>query len=151
MSRYTSRVNFPFDAEASVTLRNAADGAETATAAEAGVDLKESGAAYWQDPSQTFEYVAVVFHVSDVDVANGDETYVLSVETAADAAFATDLVSHGSVTVTKPGAYVVTLHGPTIENTAPTASNVRVNATIGGTTPSSTYGAWMAPVVGSHR
>ena len=52
MARMNSKVRREFDAAADVTLRDADDGAETATASETGVSLNLLTDAYWDNDEQ---------------------------------------------------------------------------------------------------
>lgn len=72
-----SRVKHQVDTDASVVLRNGADGTEGSTVTEAGVSLKELDAAYWQDgeiPHGVFEIAVNVLTL----VAGGTNAYTLS-------------------------------------------------------------------------
>jgi hypothetical protein len=142
----TGGAAYPFDTEPEITLRNGLDSAETASANETPISLKPSGGAYWQNHSQTFIYSAAVIHVTELDKTDGDETYAIKVEVSTDQGFSSPVVVD-TVTITDTGEYVITLHGPTIEKIAPGANYVRVGCTLGGTTPSIKYYAWLAPVV----
>ncbi len=123
----------PFDKQHE--LRDVADGAETATAAETGKALALRMAGDFK----------AVFYVTALDTANADETYVLSVETDASAAFSGTPVEIGDVTISAPGVYEVPLSGQQIEQVDPDAAAIRCVATLGGTTPSITYGCYLTP------
>jgi hypothetical protein len=137
MSRYI------FDAETDITLRNAADGAETATASEAGVAFNPA----------LYEQVAVVFNVASLDATTGDESYVLSVETdtAATPTAAVQQAALPNVRAAGAGRYVVILDCATMLKLDPDASYIRVKGTLGGTTPGAVYGAYLHPVKGAGR
>ena len=80
-----------------------------------------------------------MFDVTALDIANGDETYALSVETDS-VAFKDSPVKIG---LTATGAYELErLAG---RDTGPNAAAVRVKATLSGTNPSITYGALLVP------
>lgn len=140
-----SEVKYSFDAAAEATLRNAADGAETATAAETPIDLDRLDKAYWDNGDIANGVFTTVVHVSALDVADADETYTLTFEVDDVSGFTSPTVV-GTCVVTATGVYSVILDSDTIKKRDPDARYLRVNATLGGTTPSITYGAWLAPV-----
>lgn len=79
MGANASRYSASMDASAAVTLRNAADGAETATATETAISLNELRTAWWSNyeiPHGVFE---VVFNVSALNTS-GDAGYTLSLQ-----------------------------------------------------------------------
>lgn len=117
-------------------LRDVADGAEVATAAEAGITV----------PVRKSDVFRVVFNVTALDETTGDETYVLSVETDSVAAFTDAPVEVARVTVTENGVYPVALDSKLIAKLDPNAEAIRVKATLAGTTPSITYGAFITPL-----
>lgn len=118
-------------------LRDVADGAETATAAETGIAF---------DPVHIGEYEAVV-HVTAIDAADADETYVLTVETDSLVAFTDAPVVIASLAVDKatavPTKIRIPLNGAKTKFLDPNAAAIRIKATLGGTTPSITYGAYL--------
>lgn len=116
-------------------LRNLADSAETSTVAETGIALEVLKAG-------TFK---VVFVVTALDKTTGDETYTLSVETDAATSFGSP-ATVGSVTVTATGTFEVLLSADGIAKLDSTAAAIRVKATLAGTSPSITYGAFVSPV-----
>lgn len=126
----------PFDAQHE--LRDVADGAETSTAVETGIAL---------DVRMAGDFKAVFF-VTALDDADEDETYELEVVVAdAVANLAGSGVSVGSVTVTSTGVYEIPLSGEMIAQRDPDAAAITSKATLGGTTPSITYGAYLVPAV----
>lgn len=116
-------------------LRNLADGAETSTVAETAIALEVLKAG-------TFK---VVFVVTALDLSSTNETYSLTVETDAATSFGSP-TTVGSVTVTATGTYEVLLSADGIAKLDSTAAAIRVKATLAGTTPSITYGAFISPV-----
>lgn len=72
----SSRAKYLPDTDASVLLRDVADGAETATATETAISLKELDSAYWHDgkdiPGGVFE---VNINITAVAIDGGDEAY----------------------------------------------------------------------------
>lgn len=144
MSKLSSHTNFPYDAEPSVLLRDAADGAETATGTEAAKPLPAEGEAYWQNDGPAFEYVTVVFNVQELNIDPGN-SYVLEVEVSDDEAFTTPVsVATTGTRVTSVGTYAVPLHRTQIPNSA---KFVRVKHNLSGGTASINYAAWMVPTV----
>ncbi len=120
--------------DAALVLRDVADGAETATAAETGIALDVLKAGNFK----------VIFDVTALDATTGNETYVLAVETDANTSFGS-AVQVGAVTVSAVGRYEVPLSQWQLAKLDSTAAAIRVNATLGGTTPSITYGAYIVP------
>lgn len=125
----------PFDKQ--LELRNVADGAETATATETGVAFAARMAGDFK----------AIFFVTAMDKTTGDETYTLTVETDSVAAFSDSPVEVGRVVVTGTGVWEVPLSGMAVEQRDADAAAIRVKATLAGTTPSITYGAYLAPAV----
>jgi hypothetical protein len=126
----------PFDKQ--LELRNVADGAETATASEAGIAFAARMAG---------DFKAIVY-VSDVTLGGSPaNTYLLTVETDSVAAFNNSPVEVGRVTVTGKGVYEIPLSGAAVEQRDPDAAAIRVTATLAGSSKSITYGAYLAPAV----
>lgn len=135
------------DGHPSVTLRAADAAAITASAAEAPIefDAVKSGAqggAYWEDNHPGFLGMSTVVKVESADFADGNETYTVTLEVATDQAFTTPVVI-GTVPITSIGKHVILVYGPTVDKIAPDAQYIRVNAALGGTTPSLKYSAWI--------
>nr|BDD46325.1 hypothetical protein 4 [Rhodospirillaceae bacterium] len=128
MTMYT-----PVDGE--LLLRDVADGAETSSADETGITF---------DPGAVGDF-KVIFHVSDLDTADADETYSLVVDVDSLAAFTDSPVEVGSLTVAAPGVYEIPLSGRFITYQDTNAAAIRVGAVLSGTTPSITYGAFVSP------
>lgn len=115
-------------------LRNLADGAETATAAETGVAF---------EIRKHIALLCVVDVTASVSNDN-DETYVFTVEVS-------DLVGGtytpiATLTVTRgvTGKYTIPLSGELAQKLDDDCDFIRIKATLGGTTPSITYGAYLA-------
>jgi len=122
-----------FDAQ--TVLRNIADGAETSTAAEAGIAL---------DTDKVGNFAALI-HVTALDRTTGDETVVFQVEADTASTFGTPVAAATLPAVTAPGTYTIPLSGRLVEQHEPGASHIRIKATLAGTTPSVTYGAFLIP------
>ncbi len=117
-------------------LRDVADGAETATAAETGLDF---------NPLMAGDFKAIIF----VTARAATGTCAISIETDATDDFGGSPVSVGSVTVaaSTKGVFEIPLSSSQIAELDPDAAAIRVKATLGGTTPSVTYGAYLVPAV----
>lgn len=142
-----SKVKFLVDKEASVTLRAATAAAITATTAEAGLSLG-NGSAYWNSGVTPFQTLAVNILVKSIDRTTGDETYTFTVEVSATSG-GTYTVVGTLAGVTAVGVYTILLDVDTVKKLLPTAAFVRINATLGGTTPILDYDAYLGPVVGA--
>lgn len=125
--------------DAALELRDVGDGAETSTASETGIafDVLHMG-----NP-------VVMVHVTAIDDTTDDETYVLDVEVS-------DLVagtytSIAEVTLdngmTVPASFPIPIHSQLAALLDADAAFIRITATLGGTTPSITYGAYVAPAM----
>lgn len=139
------------DTAPGVVLRNIADGAETATATETAVSLNELDTAYWHNGEIPHGVFEVFFNVAALDVAQADETYT--------AALVVDDTSNMSDTpividqfpIYRTGVYKRLVDSKSIPNFDPESSGtdkwLAVRVTIGGTSPSITYGAWIGKSV----
>ena len=86
----------------------------------------------------------MAINVTALDTADADETYIISAEVDTAAAFSS-AVEVGSLTVTAAGSYEIPLSSKWVTNLEAAADFVRVKATLAGTTPSLTYGAFLVP------
>lgn len=143
MARMASKVSREFDAAAAITLRDIADGAETADASEAGVLLNLLTDAYWDNDEQPNGIVLINVHVSAFDFTTGDEVYDLyfEVDTASNFPSAKEVAR--IKTVPGVGYYQVPVSRQLIEALEAGATHIRARLDVTGTTPSITYGAWM--------
>lgn len=129
-----------YDAEATVNLRDSEQSAITATASTSAVDFK-------MQYGGTF---GVAINVSELVDDDADETYSFSV-VGQDSAGAND-VTLQTVTVTEVGEYILVLDADTVAKVAGASTEkVLVTATLGGTTPSLNYSAWITPIYGAGR
>lgn len=152
----STRVKYLMDTAAAVTLRDYDDGAETSTATETAVSLSELDGAYWQDgkeiPNGT---IAVQVFITACDFTTGDETYVLDLLVDDTSDMSNTPVSVAKVTVpggtTGPIVMLVDAKSiPTLDTDSSGADKwIAIKATLGGTSPSITYGAWMAKDLGA--
>lgn len=150
MSVNASRYKALRDTDASVVLRDVADGAETSTATETAVGLNELDLAYWQDGKEIpYGVLHIVIHVTALDATTGDETYTLSL--IVDDALAMNdspvTVWSQAIANTFTGVLDVFLDTKNIPkldtDSSGTEKYLAVKATLGGTTPSLTYGAFI--------
>jgi hypothetical protein len=153
MTVNASRVRALPDTDASVVLRNIADGAETSTVIEASVSLKELDLAWWHDgneiPGGIFE---VNVHVTALNGA-GTNAYTLDV-IVDDVAAMNDtprVVATLNLAAEQTGFYKLLIDSKNIPlldtDTSGTDKFIAMRATIAGdTSPSITYGAWIGKV-----
>lgn len=142
-----SKVKSLHDTDPSVVLRDIADGAETSTATETGVSLKELDTAYWHNgeiPQGVFE---ICVQITATDAGNGDETYVLSLLVDDTSAMSDSPVTIAAYTIPRgtTGIFYWYVDSQTIPRLDTDSSGtdkwLAVRATLGGTSPSITYGA----------
>lgn len=150
-----SRTKVQYDVEPKVLLRNIKDGAETPSGSsvwEAGVTLDELRKAYWHNneiPAGTFQ---IAVNVTAVNLSTNVYDIVLQVDDVV--GFNNNPVAVGSVRVTGPGTYYIDVDAQTIPLVDPdkdgTGKYLRVGVTESGTpsSPSITYGAWIAKDLG---
>lgn len=146
-----SKVKYTKDAAEAVVLRNIADGAETSTATETAVSLNELDGAYWHDGNEIpYGVIAVQFLVTACDSANSDETYVLTIQVDDTSDHSNNPVTVWTQTLTRgfTGAFTAHIDARNIPlmdtDSSGTDKWIAVKATLGGTTPSITYGAVMS-------
>ena len=120
--------------DALLLLRDINDGAETATATEAAVDFVAADHGDFK----------VIVSVTALDTVNTDETYNLAIEVDADSDFSTP-VAVGTLAFSATGVYEIPLSKAQVENLESGGIKMRTKMTIGGTTPSITYGAYLTP------
>lgn len=137
-----------YDAAAAVELRDVTDGAETSSAAETGVSLNK-GSAYWQNDQTPYDFLMAVVNVTACDDGNADETYELYLEVDSELAFGDSPVKVAKLDVTRgfTGLLEIPVSREVIDKLDPNAEFIRIGATLGGTSPSITYGAWLEPLV----
>jgi hypothetical protein len=146
---FPSKVRHAVDAEPSIVLRQLADGAETASAVEAAISLDVNTQAYWTNGAIPFEQAAAVIRVTALDTST-DETYAIQLQVDSDEAFAgADFTVIAEIDIDSTGVFVINLDGPTIKALRSDARFLRAALVAGGTTPSITYEAWLAPATGN--
>ncbi|MBL8564509.1 MAG: hypothetical protein JNM89_02190 [Hyphomicrobiaceae bacterium] len=129
------------DAEATVTLRDLADGAETATATETPVRLPRLSGAYWQADAGPDG----VLNIS-VDVAELSETGTYEFQLIADSSptVSDSPTTVHSVPITATGSFRFDLDLATIRQLAgDDAAYLAARIVIGGADPSINYAAWI--------
>jgi hypothetical protein len=146
-----SRVKYLQDSDSAVVLRNVADGAETATATETGISLNELDTAEWDDGKVIpYGVIAVQIYVTANDNTTGDETVTLAllVDDVAAMSDTPVVVWQQLLPVGFTGAITAYVDAKTIPlvDTDSSGSDkfLAIRATLAGTTPSVTYGAWIA-------
>lgn len=146
-----SRMKYMFDGDASVTLRNVSDGAESATATETAISLNELDTAYWHDGTDIpYSYLVVVINITAIDATTGDETYVLTIQVDDTLAQSDTPVTVWTQTIARTFTGVIEAVIPAHNipkmdtDSSGTDKWMAIKATLGGTTPSLTYGAWIA-------
>ena len=151
-----SRIKYMTDTDASVTLRAIADGAETSTATETAISLNELDGAYWNDGNEIpYGLIAVEILVTACDSASTDETYVLTLQVDDTSDHSNSPVTVWTQTIargfTGPIHALVDCKNIPLQDTDSSGTDkwIAIKATLGGTTPSITYGAWIAKSIRS--
>lgn len=145
-----SKVNTMFDVAAGVTLRDITDGAETSTATETPISLSELDTAYWHNGEIPHGVFEVVVYVTACDAADGDETYVFSLQVDDAAAHNDSPVTIATATWVRgtTGVFKFLVDSKSIPvldtDSSGTDKWLAIKATLGGTSPSITYGAFIA-------
>ncbi len=122
----------PFDKQ--LELRNVADGAETTTQAETGIALAVLAAG---------DFKVIVY----VTALSATGTKSISIETDSVVGFGDTPVAIASQAIAATGVYEFPLSAAQIAKLDPNAAAIRVKATLGGSDPSITYGAYIVPTV----
>lgn len=143
MARMSGKVTREFDAAAAVTLRNAADGAETADVAEAGVALNTLVNADWDNGEVPNGIVMISVWVEDINFADLDEVYDLYFEVDTTSGFSSAKEVARIKGIPAVGYYEVPVSSKLIEKLEAGATHIRARLDGTGTSFSITYGAWM--------
>lgn len=147
MAVNASKVKSLYDAAASVVLRDIADGAETATATETPISLNELDTAYWHNGEIPHGVMEICLQITACDGTNGDETYVLTLQVDDTSSHSDSPVTIASYTIARGTTgvfywYVDSKSIPDLDtDSSGTDKWLAVKATLGGTSPSITYGA----------
>jgi hypothetical protein len=107
-----------------------------ATADSAVVNLdKLTG--YWTDGNELADQLLpVIVNALKVDRTTGDETYKIEVVT-------NNGIVVGTAKITGVGQYVILVDADTLHLSDPTATSIKLTATLAGTTPILNYAAWL--------
>jgi hypothetical protein len=112
-----------------------ASGTVTSTTSETGIEFA----------CRKVEEFKAIVAVSAFDFTTTDETYVVKVEVS-DVVGGTYTQIGESLTIVATGVYEIALSGTIAEQVDADAEFVRITATLGGTTPSLTYQAYLGRV-----
>lgn len=140
-----SAVRHQYDAQ--LALQAVGSVAITATAATSALDLYEItgspyGALNGRNGIGSFD---LVLYVAALDHTTGDETYTVQIVVTNEAAQAT-VVESFALTIANIGQVLAfPLQPATLADFAGDAASVHLNVVLGGTTPSLTYWAFLAP------
>jgi hypothetical protein len=142
MASMNGKVKYIRDADPSTEFRAPGLAALTASFTSAALDLKKANIAYWDNGELPWDEIGVQFVAQSLDLTTGDETYVLSLEVSADAAFTVPVeVAKQSVVAVCAG--VMLIDADTVKDRLSTAAFIRLKATLAGTTPILGFYAWM--------
>lgn len=143
MAKMTGGVAFMIDSDPANTLRSDSAAAITATTAETGISLNRLLDAYWDNKEVPAGEIEVGVVVTEVDRGTGDETLVLSLEVGP-AGFGSGVHTVATTPViTAPGSFKMCFDPKIVESIGAGPVQLRIKATLGGTTPSVKYGAWL--------
>lgn len=149
MGANASHVKQMVDKASTVILRDVASGAITTTTTETAQNLNELRSAYWHGNEIPHGVFAVTFNVTALDLSSTDETYTLSILVDDVSGVNNNPVAIDSFPVKLTGVYtryINSLDIPDLDaDKDGTGKFIAVKATLGGTTPSLTYGAWIGP------
>jgi hypothetical protein len=134
--KMNSRFRQMFDAAAGTLFRGRTDVDVLATADSAVVTLdKLTG--YWTDGNELADQLLpVIVNALKVDRTTGDETYKIEVVT-------NNGIVVGTAKITGVGQYVILVDADTLHLSDPTATSIKLTATLAGTTPILNYAAWL--------
>lgn len=140
-----SKVKYMIDAL--LFLRTDVAAAVTSTGnSDAVVLTRENGLEGHPDALAAGQFTVIV-DVTALDTSDADETYVLAVKASDNSSFGNE-VTVGSLTVTGTGLRTFVVDSEEIDRLGTKPDRVRIGHTLGGTTPSITYTAWIAPLAG---
>jgi hypothetical protein len=134
--KMNSRFRQMYDAATDTLFRGRTQPDVTATADSAVLNLdKLTG--YWTDGTELADQLfPVIVNALKVDHTTGDETYKIDVVT-------NNGVVVGTAKIVGVGQYVILVDGETLHLSDPTATSIKLTATLGGTTPILNYAAWL--------
>ncbi|UIS25207.1 putative minor capsid protein [Erythrobacter phage vB_EliS-L02] len=146
MAKMNSKFKYMLDAAPAITLRAKSAAAITATADSAVYALEQLDG-YWNTEEELADQTfAVVVNVDALDTANADETYVLTLVFGDDAAFSNSVTTH-TLTLAGTGQHVFLVDFDTVRALLSDATHMKITATLGGTTPSLDYHAFIAGAI----
>lgn len=143
-----SRSPYTYDGADAVVLRDVTDGAETSTTTEAGISLSELDHAYWHSNEIPHGVLAVVVHVTALNLSTNTYTFAVVVDDTANMSDTPTVVASAAISAT--GLYVFYIDSALIKaldtETSGADKWIATRVTTGGTpdSPSFTYGAWIA-------
>ena len=138
----TSKVTYIYDDDNSFQAPGAAADTTTAIVGELPLDKLTGARGDMRNKLGAIDY-AIVITVSASDAGDANETYVFDAQVGA-AGSQSIKVGEFAVPRGVTGQFVMLLDAETIERQDPTDHAViELNVTIGGTTPSITFGAWL--------
>ena len=144
MATMKSKQKFIYDGHASVVFKAAGSAAITATGVGAVLDLQPLTQAYWDNHEIPNRELTIAVAVIASDAGNSDETYKITAEVATDSAFTVPVeVAEAVVPRGVVGAFPLVIDMDAALASCPNAAFIRTKATLGGTTPSLQYVAWM--------
>lgn len=110
----------------------------TITATETGTALAMPIGKVWS--------ARAMFEVTALDRTSADETYVISLEVSSDNFSTVTKQIAALVSLTATGRYEIGFTGAQIEAVCPGATHIRHKVTVGGTTPSMTFSAFLTKI-----
>lgn len=144
MAKMNSKFKYMLDAAPSITFRNGAAAALTATANTNAIALDQLDG-YWNTQGELADTTfAIVVNVNAIDTTS-DETYLLELE-AGPVGFGSSIKTH-RLPVNKTGQYVMLVDIDTIKHMKADVAALRIAATLGGTTPSLDFTAFIAGAI----
>lgn len=142
MTVNASRVRSLIDASASVMLRDLEAGADTSTGFEMPVKLPCIKGAYWQDGALAGSQIKVTINVLSL---NPTGTYTIEIKVDDSAAHNHTPRVVGSISPVEPGSYEIVIDLTSVKAAWPDADALWIapHLTVGGASPSISYGAHM--------
>lgn len=154
MGANASRVNQLLDTLAAVTLRAAGSAAVTSTGTNTAISLNELRTAYWHNYEIPHGKMVVGYVISACVSDDGDETYTLAIKVDDTSGLSDSPVTVDIFTVVRgtTGFFTRIVDCKDIPGLDSDHSGsgkwIGVTHTLGGTSPSLTYSAWIARSLG---
>ena len=143
MATMKSTLKWIYDAHSSVLFRATGQAALTATGTVGPLALAVQNLAYWDNGEQANRELTIAVNVESCDASSNDETYALTAEVSGDSFVTAYEVAHIVIPRGKTGAYTLIVDMDDVQKYG-TMTQIRLKATLGGTTPSLAFCAWMA-------